>query len=180
MPTQVKKSVAQFIVTELLGKAGEAGEQVVFKAVQAAFGDRECLGFCPYPIFSKQTQKRCEPDILLVDRELGLIVIEVKSIRIDQIAAIQGHHWQMQPGFYTASLHPYQQAEHQLWALLGFCDRHPLLQGKVTSRAIVALPLITRQEWQQRGFDQLPCCPPILFGDQLSKVYSTRLRTGLF
>ncbi|MBW4527720.1 MAG: ATP-binding domain-containing protein [Phormidium tanganyikae FI6-MK23] len=167
MSTPLK--AGQFIVTEVLGKGGEAGEQLVFKAIREAFGDRECLGFCPYPIFSTQSQKRWEPDILLADRELGLVVIEVKSIRINQITAIQGHQWQMERGFYAPSLHPYQQAEAQLWALLGFCDKHASLHRKVTGRAIVALPFITSKEWQQRGFDQLPCCPPILFADQLRK-----------
>ncbi|MBW4444283.1 MAG: ATP-binding domain-containing protein [Plectolyngbya sp. WJT66-NPBG17] len=169
MPIQVQEPSARFVITEVLGKSGELGEQIVFKAVREAFGDRECLGFCPYPIFSKQLQMRWEPDILLADRELGLVVIEVKSIRIDQIVAVEGHQWQMERSFYAPSLHPYQQAENQLWALLGFCDKYPLLKRQVTGRAIIALPFITRQEWEQRGFDQLPCCPPIIFADQLKE-----------
>ena len=36
-------------------------------------------------------------------------------------------------------------------------------------RAIVALPLISRSEWQSRGFDKLVCCPPIIFSDDLRK-----------
>jgi len=169
MPTQVQESKDRFVVTELLGRSGEFGEQFVFKAVQKAFGNRECYGFCPYPIFSKQSQSRWEPDILLADRELGLVVIEVKSIRIDEIVAIEGHQWQMERSFYTPSLQPYRQAENQMWTLLGICDKHPSLNGQVTGRVIVALPFITHQEWQQRGFDQLPCCPPIIFADQLKE-----------
>ena len=36
-------------------------------------------------------------------------------------------------------------------------------------RAIVALPLISRSEWQSRGFDKLVCCPPIIFSDDIRK-----------
>ncbi|NEO29765.1 MAG: ATP-binding domain-containing protein [Symploca sp. SIO3C6] len=159
----------KFITTEPIAESGAAGEQKVWDAAKNAFSERDCIGYWRYPIFSKLGDIRKEPDILIIDRELSIIVIEVKSITIDQIVAIDGHLWQFQ-NFYTTEASPYQQAERQLRALIAYCDREPPIWRKVTGRAIVALPLITQEQWQQRGFEQLPSCPPIIFQEQLSKV----------
>jgi superfamily I DNA and RNA helicase len=166
-----------FIATEPLGTKGETGEQIVWDSIQLAFSERKCLAYWRYPIFSPVERQenlhsfqkfRKEPDILIVDRQLGLIIIEVKSIRIEQIVSIQGHRWQYQK-FYTDYGSPYQQAETQLFALLEYTDREPLLKDKLTARAIVALPYITESDWQARAFDRLPSNPPILFKNHLLK-----------
>jgi len=161
----------KFITTESLDRAGEAGERLVWEAVQAAFRDRDCIGYWRYPIFSQAGQYRKEPDILIADREWGLIVIEVKAIAIDQITAISGHRWEYQ-NFYLAAGNPYQQAENQVFSLLEYSDREPSLKGKVSGRALVALPAIAQSEWQERGFHQLPTSPPILFQEDLRVVES--------
>ncbi|NER95142.1 MAG: ATP-binding domain-containing protein [Symploca sp. SIO1B1] len=170
----------KFITTEPIGKGGEAAEQLVWEAVNRAFTPRECLGYWRYPIFSKVGKYRKEPDILIADAQLGLIVIEIKAVTIDQILAITGHSWEFQ-NFYTTSSNPYQQAEHQLFALLGYCDREPSLRRRVHGRALVCLPLITEEQWYQQGFYQLPSCPPIIFRDQIQgqpKVISQRPLNG--
>jgi superfamily I DNA and RNA helicase len=157
----------KFITTEPLGSSGETGEQLVWDSVRANFADRDCIGYWRYPIFSQVGKFRKEPDILIVDRGLGLIVIEVKSIAIDQIVNITGHRWEYQ-NFYTQFGNPYQQAENQLFALLEYCDREPILKQQITARVLVALPLISERQWQEKGFHQLPSNPPILFKDHLS------------
>ncbi|MFB2978239.1 pentapeptide repeat-containing protein [Microseira sp. BLCC-F43] len=167
----------KFIATEPLGTSGERGESKVWEAVKLAFTDRNCIAYWRYPIFSKAGKTRKEADILIADVELGLIVIEVKSMTIDQIVAINGHRWELRK-FYTTYGRPYQQAENQLFALLGYCDREPTLRCKVTGRTIVSLPLITQTQWQKKGFDQLPSCPPIIFQDHLLQV-ATSVKTLL-
>jgi superfamily I DNA and RNA helicase len=169
MPVNEIDRGRKFITTEPIRDSGEAGEQQVWDATRSAFSDRNCIGYWRYPIFSKVGEIRKEPDILIVDRELGLVAIEVKSVTIDQIVEINGHLWQFQ-NFYTREANPYQQAERQLRALIGYCDREPGIWRKVIGKALVALPLVTQEQWQQRGFDQLPSCPPIIFQDQLGKA----------
>ncbi len=141
-------------------------EQRVWDAVCEAFADRDCIAYWRYPIFSSSGDFRKEPDILIVDFELGLIIIEVKAIAIDQIVAISGHRWEFQH-FYTTGGNPYQQAEHQLYAMLGYCDRETALRGKVSGRAIVALPSISQQQWHYKEFNKLPSNPPIVFQNHL-------------
>lgn len=156
----------KFIATETLGKSGQKGERQVWEIVKKVFAERECLAYWRYPIFCEFRKVRKEPDILIADIELGLIVIEVKSITIDQILAINGHRWELR-NFYTNSSNPYQQAENQLFGLLGYCDREPNLRSQVSGRVIVALPFISQQQWQNKGFDKLPSCPPTLFQENL-------------
>lgn len=69
--------------------------------------------------------------------------------------------------FLSKAGNPYQQAENQLYALLGYCDREEIIRRQVRARAVVCLPLITEKEWQNKGFDRLPNCPPIIFKDRL-------------
>lgn len=156
----------KFIATEPLGKSGQKGERKVWEAVKSVFSERECIAYWRYPIFCAVRKVRKEPDILIADMELGLIVIEVKSITIDQIVAINGHRWELR-NFYTSSSNPYEQAENQLFGLLGYCDREPNLRSQVSGRVIVALPFISQQQWQNKGFAKLPSCPPTLFQENL-------------
>ena len=155
----------KFIATELFDSKGETGEKLVWNGIQRGFKQRKCIAYWRYPIFI-QGKFRKEPDILIADYQLGLIVIEVKAIRIEQLVNIQGHRWQYQ-NFYTDSGNPYQQAERQLFAFLEYSNREPLLKRQVTARAMVALPYITQIQWQEQGWANLPNSPPILFQEQL-------------
>ncbi|MCC0178993.1 pentapeptide repeat-containing protein [Waterburya agarophytonicola K14] len=158
--------MGNFIVTETFGDRGEGGEKLVWDSVKVAFSARNCLGYWRYPIFSQSGKFRKETDVLIADRFLGLMVIEVKGIKIEQLVNIQGHQWEYH-NFYTESGNPYQQAERQLFALLEYSDREPLLKQKVTSKVLIALPYITQAEWQNKGFHKLPNSPPILFQEHL-------------
>ena len=160
------KELSQFITTEPLNTRGEAGEELVWNAIKSAFANRKCIAYWRYPIFSPQRKFRKEPDILIADFQLGLIIIEVKAIKINQILNIQGHCWQYQ-NYYTPYGSPYQQAENQLFALLEYIDREPLLNNQIPARIIIALPHITKEQWQQRNLHQLPTSPPILFQEHL-------------
>ena len=156
-----------FIDTEPIDRRGKTGEKLVWNALQAAFANRECLGYWRYPIFSQLGEFRKEPDLLIADREWGLIVIEVKSISIEQIVRITGHRWEYQ-NFYTPAGNPYQQAESQLFSLLEYSENEPSLFRQITGKAMVALPAITQQQWQAREFHKLPTNPPILFKNFLT------------
>ena len=158
----------KFIATESLDVKGEKGEQLVWQAIQLTFRESNCLAYWRYPIFSPRGKFRKEPDILIADYDLGLIVIEVKAIAIANIIGINGHRWQYQ-NFYTNYGNPYQQAANQLFTLLEYTDREPILTKQIAARVLIALPYITQEEWQAKGFDQLPSNPPILFKNHLAQ-----------
>jgi len=80
--------MAEFIITEGFGGAGEVGERVVFEAVRAAYARTDALDYWKYPLVTHETVR--EPDILLAEPELGLVVIEVKSLPLDMLAGVSG------------------------------------------------------------------------------------------
>ncbi len=159
----------KFITTEPVGATANGAAQKVWDAVRSAFADRNCVGYWRYPIFAKAGEISKEPDILIADRELGAIVIEVSGVTIDQIAEVNGEQWKFKNTENNAE-NPAQQAKNQLLALLAYCDREPAIWRQVTGRSLVALPLITEEQWKQKGFDKLPNCPPVIFQDQLGKT----------
>ncbi|ACB53560.1 rfrA family pentapeptide repeat [Crocosphaera subtropica ATCC 51142] len=155
-----------FITTESFNYRGQKGEIIVWEKIKQVFDQRKCLIYWRYPIFSIGKNNRKEADILIADYELGLIIIEVKSLLIDQLVSIQGHSWNYQ-NFYIPSGNPYQQAETQLFSLLEYVNQEPSLYNKIAAKALVALPFITSQKWQLKGFHKIPSNPPILFQDNL-------------
>lgn len=159
----------KFITTEPIYFPGQKAEQKIWDAVRSAFNDREnCLCFWTYPVFIKDKKICFEPDILIVDKELGIIVIEVKNIRINQITHIEGYNWFTQ-NFFKSPLNAYQQSKNQLHQLINSCNNYPLLKQKVKGRVLVALPSITESQWTQKGFSEQLCCPPILFQEDIDR-----------
>lgn len=157
-----------FIDTEPLGLAGETGERLVWEKVKSAYTGKDCLGYLKYPLFPKGKDFRYEPDILLLDREYGAIIIEVKGIQIEQLVTINGHQWEHQH-FYTATSRPYEQAEAQMRALLAIFNQHHRTKNNVHAKVLIALPYITTEQWREKGFDRIDNLPPILFADRMGK-----------
>ena len=156
----------KFITSEVISNDGN---ETIWKSLRDSFSSRDCLGYWRYPLFSKVGEGRKEPDILIVDRELGLIIIEIENIDIDQITAVNGDQWEFRED--TAIFaNPAIRTNRSLQTLLGYCDREDAIFRKITGRALVALPNITIEEWQQKGFDQLPNCPAIIFKNNLGKT----------
>lgn len=165
--------MAEFIVTEAFGGPGEEGEARVFDAVKAAYAGEEALGFWRYPLVTRETVR--EPDILLADPELGLVVIEVKSLPLDMIGGVTGYRWDLARPYYgKMHLNPYEQARKQA-QLLGEIAVSKGNLPQLATRAIVALPLITREAWDAR-FGHLLSDVPMLFVDQMSPA---KLRAAL-
>lgn len=160
----------EFIVTEFVGSAGEDGERIIWESiVRALKGTGEGIACLNYTDFKHAQRVRYQPDILLVSRDWGIAVVEVKSCCIDQIVDIQANCWKMQD-FYTQQMSPFKQGENQLRQILKRCDRRKSLRDRIPGRVIVALPCITREEWAVRGFEaDHATCPPIIFGDELGK-----------
>jgi hypothetical protein len=93
----------KFITSEAISNDKHEGHEKIWKTTKDGFSSRDCIGYWRYPLFSKVGEVRKEPDILIVDRELGLITIEIENITIDQVVAINGEQWQFTEGsvFYS-------------------------------------------------------------------------------
>ena len=91
-------------------------QKQVWEWLKDAFKDDEGEAYYRFPIFTKTGKLSREPDVLMLHRDLGLWVIECKSFRIGNIAAIQGHEWQMQ-NWHSDIETPVAQAENQMFAI---------------------------------------------------------------
>ena len=156
----------KFITTDPFGTQGQQEEKEVWDSVKKSFRDKECLAYWKYPIFSKRGESRSEPDVLIVDKELGLIVLEVVPANLEQIDEINGSQWNYR-SYDLDSETPIENVEDQLFALLGYCDAERELRRKVTGRSIVVLPNITKEEWEDSDLSILSDVKPIIYGDQL-------------
>ncbi|KAB2887152.1 MAG: NERD domain-containing protein, partial [Desulfobulbaceae bacterium] len=156
-----------FIKGSMDNRPGLEAELKVWDKTEEYFCKRESFGFLHFPMFGIDHSLRREIDILVIDRVLGVTVIEVKGISSNQIENIIGSVWYCRKGDETFEISPYAQAERQLDMLCANLEKNPLLYRKFSKRAIVALPYITRKEWEKRGFADMLNSPPILFKDDM-------------
>lgn len=161
--------MAEFIVTESQGAPGEHGELQVVDAPRLALRKRETVCFWKHSLNTRQQQLH-EPDVLLLDPEWGIVIIEVKNIPITQLVGIQGYSWRLsEPYFGRIEINSYEQARRQAQALIERIRDHPSLSS-VPVRALVALPRITRDEWERGGSAFLFSDTPVLCTDELTPV----------
>lgn len=154
--------------------SGIEAELDVWERLKAAFDSTDAgVAYHQYPIVDKGGENfDHEPDIVLLHQDLGLLVIEVKGYKIDHIDRIEGHTWYLRNIAQSRST-PHQQARNQALFLRRFFTSEPELSDlngcRVTANPLVALPNITRSEWEARGFDG-PAAPRTLLSDDLTPV----------
>ncbi|MCP8970936.1 UvrD-helicase domain-containing protein [Ectobacillus ponti] len=168
-----------FIPTALQEMPGLNAELHVWDAVTRAFNEQSTLAIHHYPMFFANGSGRREIDILIVDKRLGVCVIEVKGITIDQVDSIQGHQWSYR-NFYEEKGSPFQQAEKQLHMLSNHLETNPLLYRRFSKRVWIALPYITEREWRERGFHEQIHVPLPLFQEDLADAQRLREKLQTF
>jgi len=165
----------EFIAAEFDdGNPGTAAERTVWERLKRCFGVDD-VGVCyyRYPIVDPQNDEHDrEADFVLLHRDHGLVVVECKGFQIDNIERIEGQRWEL-TGLRQDATAPYSQARDQ-----GFRIRSPMMRepSLVDERGnceleltpLIALPNITRAEWEERGFHKGPSSPRVLLADDLS------------
>lgn len=168
-----------FIPTMLTDAPGLQAELHVWNAVIRAFDEKTTIAIHHYPMFFSNGAGRREIDILIINELLGICVIEVKGITIDQITAIQGHQWSY-ANFYEALGNPFEQAENQLHMLCKHLEKNPLLYRRLSKRVFVALPYISEQQWRERGFHEQINVPLPLFKEDFADLRQLVMKLQAF
>lgn len=140
-----------------------AGQHVLWEAIKDAFKPDEGAAFYRYPIKAMHNDVNYEPDTLVALREHGVIALECKGIRLEQLTEVQGHVWYTR-GFYSDEITPVAQAEDQAYAVQGRVFQIAALRNAVRFHARAVLPFITRAAWEGAG---LPEQSMVLFQDDL-------------
>lgn len=164
--------MADFIQGDNFQRPGGESEEIVWSRVKDAFSKRDILGYSRYPLFYKVGERRKEPDILLLDKELGIIIIEVKGYTIDNIINIEPNNWTIKDS-YDKTANPIAQAEDYLYSTKAKFDMDRNLRGKVRGQYFVALPKISKSQWEKRGFNKIIDDTYIILEDDLGKVSLT-------
>ena len=177
----------------------EPGELLVWEALQRAFPSTENtkseddiskyleVAYHGLPVLGQLGQGDKEPDIAILTKKLGLIVIEVKDATIDQIYDIEGYKWWMEDSWYlnrkrkrNESEHPIKQARDQMFAMINMLQAHQgglLLddQGSclIKGNFFCCLPYVSEREFTEKfGEDQVQ---KILFKENLEGNSLVRL-----
>jgi superfamily I DNA and RNA helicase len=154
--------------------ASNSSERHVWENLKEAFRGDSGSAYFRHAIFARAGGRFREPDILLLHRELGLVCMECKGCRIENVGAILGAEWVMQ-NWREESETPLQQAEDQLFAVKGRYDAQRETRDLLSFHFCVALPFITRAQWREKGFDQLTGDFVLLKED----LYPTTIRDSL-
>lgn len=152
----------KFITTESINSEKAGLGKKAWDSVKKSFSGRECIAYWKYPIFSKRGENRKEPDIIIADKELGLIVLEVKNYEIDDIDEVTYESWHYK--IEKESDSPHYLAEDQLYAVKGLCESDRTLR-RIIGKAAVILPNINKEQWEKKGFP----VNNIVFANQLGK-----------
>ena len=106
------------IVPDVLPRSASAGERRLHRVLQRL--PEDCVVY-----YEPMVGDRC-PDFVVICPELGLLVIEVKGWRIDDILAADDHTVQVaEHGRAVRKMHPLRQARDYMFALMDRCRAHP-------------------------------------------------------
>jgi hypothetical protein len=153
------------------------GEIKVFHFLREAAKPNEAYKCWYEPIIGPEGT---EPDFIIYGKNLGLIVIEVKDWRLDQIGIADNLNWTIYKGARSEELtNPDKQAKGYVNNLLnllknteGFLSNHPLHRGKlrIPIGRMVAFPNISYIDYYKRGLHRLIPEERALFQEDLDPL----------
>lgn len=109
-----------------------------------------------------------QPDIIVVSPYLGITIVEVKGCRIKDIEQVTLGTWSMNKSFYTDEINPFDQVQKQKHRLIDILKSKGVKLPANAVKHCVALPFISKREWQDKGFANEHTDKLIRFSDKKS------------
>jgi superfamily I DNA and RNA helicase len=150
----------KFITTDTIDQAQKTYHEV-WDSVRKAFSGRECIAYWRYPIFSKRGESNKEPDITIIDKELGVVVLEILNYEDEEILNAQYDRWDFADG---RSYSPIYEVEDKLYEIKGLYMGNRKIRG-IKETAAVILSKRDEKNWKNKNFDERK----IIFKNHLSK-----------
>lgn len=116
-----------------------------------------------------------QPDIIVVSPYLGITIVEVKGCRINDIEQVTLGTWSMNKSFYADEINPFDQVQKQKYRLIDILKSKGVYLPANAVKHCVALPFISKQEWQDKGFANEHSDKLIRFSD---KKNSSAIKQG--
>lgn len=137
--------MAQWFIPPMAERYGNKAELRVLDALRSALADRmNCDVYAQYPVREDYVRV---PDFLILDRELGLVLLEVKGLVLAQVGAVAGDCWKVKEYFGRTEIYPFRQG---MQALDMLCAHGP--QPAPPRRVAVVLPFIESTDWWRAGY----------------------------
>jgi superfamily I DNA and RNA helicase len=140
----------------------------LWNSLRQAFQHEPGVAYYRYPIFARDGRRRREPDFLLLHRQLGVWVIQCEGFSAGNIPANEDNRWRMQDWREDVET-PLLDAEEQVYAVKHHHESWRHTRDLLVFRSCVALPNITRTEWEEKGFDRLTS-GSLIFRQELGPV----------
>jgi hypothetical protein len=116
-----------------------SAQKAVWNAIRRAFAGEPGAAYYRYHIFPRDARFGREPDILVLHRRLGVIVLECKGCGVGNVAAVNGTEWVMRD-WYGDRMFPVLQAEEQMFAVENRFRDSRAARGLMSFHFAVALP----------------------------------------
>lgn len=111
------------------------------------------------------------PDVLICHPDLGLLIIEVKGYKIEDIQGIEAGNFYIRKKGRITQINAFRQAEKAMFDIKNAVERR--LNDQHNSplfNYVVALPNVSEVNWKARGYDQSVQHKQLIFQDQLDNV----------
>ncbi|MBU5316521.1 hypothetical protein KQI30_09590 [Clostridium bornimense] len=145
---------------------GYRGEKILFDSIKSIFSDKECIAKHGYIMNFLNKKYTIEADVLLIDKQLGINVFEVKGINIHNIISISIDGWHCE-GIYKEKINPNYQLDRNITNIIDFLKDIDEYNDSVGIKPIIVLPYISSEQWESKGFNKYAFLPPIIFKDDL-------------
>ena len=108
----------------------------IWKLVKQSFYKRKCIAYFSYPLYNYLSDRSREVDILIVDREYGIILLNILRINDYQ---------EQDLNLKTKVQAELETADKQLLTILNYCDREKELFRKIGGRTALIIPDIDNE-----------------------------------
>lgn len=142
-------------------------ESDVWDIVKEALKDEDGVAWHGYRLYRKGRSYSYAPDIFVLSRRYGAIVIECKGCLIENIYAIHNTVWQMED-WYKPEITPVSQVESQKHEVQKLLRQKLQRPDRLRFRVMVALPFITCAQWADRGFAEEEAVEPVALAENLT------------
>lgn len=147
---------------------GYRAESDVWDIVKEALKDEDGVAWHGYRVYRKgRSYYSYSPDIFVLSRRYGAIVIECKGCEINNIYAIHNIVWQME-NWYKPEITPISQVESQKFEIQKFLREKLQQPQRLRFRVMVALPFVKCAEWIDKGFAEDGAVEPVAFTENLT------------
>jgi hypothetical protein len=142
-------------------------ESDVWDIAKETLKDEDGVAWHGYRLYRKGRSYSYAPDIFVLSRRYGAIVIECNGCEINNIYAIHNTVWQMED-WYKPEITPVPQVENQKLEVQRLLRKKLQHSEKLRFRVMVALPFIKYAEWADWGFAEEDAVEPVALAENLT------------